>query len=207
MCNFEDLNTAAVPAQPQSQPVPEALVYEMHEGRPIYYRGYRDVLAGHKTLEEVMSDSSLQAWLKGKLLFVLQEQLTAGKFDITVGEHGLWMDKGQWRAADLAIFRFEDLELDAHYARRAPEVVMEIDTKADLEGFGTMLDYYDQKVDFLLQFGVRKIIWIFTDSRSVRVVDDQAGSRSFGWDDSVEVLPAVRFNLAQLFERFNRPLP
>ncbi len=43
--------------------IPPALIYEMWQGKPVYYRGYRDVLAGKKTIEEVMSCSDLQGVL------------------------------------------------------------------------------------------------------------------------------------------------
>ena len=31
------------------QTIPETLIYEMVEGKPIYYKGYRDILKGKKT--------------------------------------------------------------------------------------------------------------------------------------------------------------
>ena len=43
--------------------IPSALIYEMWQGKPIYYKGYRDVLAGKKTIEEVISCSDLQGVL------------------------------------------------------------------------------------------------------------------------------------------------
>ncbi|UFH56515.1 hypothetical protein [Spirosoma sp. KNUC1025] len=39
--------------------IPPALIYEMWKGKPVYYRGYRDVLAGKKTIEEIKSCSDL----------------------------------------------------------------------------------------------------------------------------------------------------
>lgn len=38
----------------------ESLVYEVLDGRPLYYRGYEDVLSGKKSPEEIMGSSSLQ---------------------------------------------------------------------------------------------------------------------------------------------------
>ena len=40
--------------------IPEALIYEVMDGKPIYYKGYRDVLNKTKTLEEIMACSRLQ---------------------------------------------------------------------------------------------------------------------------------------------------
>ncbi len=47
--------------------VPASLIYEWDDGQPIYYRGYQEVLMGKKTAEEIMGDSTLQAWIKSKL--------------------------------------------------------------------------------------------------------------------------------------------
>ena len=43
--------------------IPEALVYETLDGKPFYYKGYREVLSKKKTLEEIMGCSTLQAEL------------------------------------------------------------------------------------------------------------------------------------------------
>ncbi|MEO0139101.1 MAG: hypothetical protein ABIL16_01885 [candidate division WOR-3 bacterium] len=45
----------------------EALTYEVVDGKPIYYRGYKGVLEGKKQPEEVMGSSTLQALLVSRL--------------------------------------------------------------------------------------------------------------------------------------------
>ena len=42
--------------------VPKALIYEMVEGQPIYYRGWQSVLRGEKTIEQVMVAELGQKW-------------------------------------------------------------------------------------------------------------------------------------------------
>ena len=42
------------------QEIPLALVYEVLNGRPLYYRGYKEVLSGTSTLESVMGSSDSQ---------------------------------------------------------------------------------------------------------------------------------------------------
>lgn len=55
--------------------VPEALIYEMVDGQPIYYRGWREVLNNEKTLEQIMPSSLLQAYLVGEIFAILHAQL------------------------------------------------------------------------------------------------------------------------------------
>lgn len=47
----------------KEKPVPEYLIYEMDEGTPIYYRGYKDVLNKKKTLEQIMGSSAFNQFL------------------------------------------------------------------------------------------------------------------------------------------------
>jgi len=34
--------------RPATRTIPPALIYELWQGKPVYYRGYRDVVAGKK---------------------------------------------------------------------------------------------------------------------------------------------------------------
>lgn len=43
--------------------ISQALIYEMVDNQPIYYRGYKDVLNGVKDVEDIMGSSLLQAVL------------------------------------------------------------------------------------------------------------------------------------------------
>ncbi|MDX2069856.1 MAG: hypothetical protein SFV55_15615 [Haliscomenobacter sp.] len=43
--------------------IPAALIYEIMDGKPVYYKGYREVLNNEKTLEEVMGASTLQGFI------------------------------------------------------------------------------------------------------------------------------------------------
>lgn len=47
--------------------VPKVLIYEVWNGKPIYYKGYRDVLAGRKTPYEVIACSDLQ----GAIVYII----------------------------------------------------------------------------------------------------------------------------------------
>ena len=43
--------------------IPETLVYEVLEGKPVYYKNYKDVLNGIKNLDDIMGSSSLQSFI------------------------------------------------------------------------------------------------------------------------------------------------
>ena len=53
------------------QNIPSELIYEMDNGTPIYYRGYKDFLNGSKQLDELMGSSFLQSDIITQLVILL----------------------------------------------------------------------------------------------------------------------------------------
>ena len=85
-------------------------------------------------------------------------------YQIFTNELGVIHQEGSWRLLDIAIYRKKDLQdvrLENKYLKVPPEVAIEIDTKADIEQFTSAMDYVFEKTDDLLNFGVKKVIWIF----------------------------------------------
>ncbi len=59
-----DKRTALTPEQRrQRRLLLSQLIYEMEDGKPIYYAGYRDVLSELREPEEIMGSSGLQSFL------------------------------------------------------------------------------------------------------------------------------------------------
>lgn len=184
----------------EPQTIPDTLIYEMVDGQPVYYRGYREVLAGKKTVEEIMSDGNIQAWLKVQIASLIINQISKA-YLVTGGEHGLQFRKNSWRAADIAIFKPENFEFVNTYSQKAPEIVIEIDTKADLASFGESINYYDEKTNQLFAFGVKKVIWILTDSRKVKVLTPTKRPQTFEWDADIPLIEKVVLNIQQLIDQ------
>jgi hypothetical protein len=49
--------------------IPEEFIYEIMDGKPIYYKGYKEAIKNHLTAEEIMGCSSLQSEL---VVFILK---------------------------------------------------------------------------------------------------------------------------------------
>ena len=73
--------------------IPAALIYEIMDGKPIYYKGYREVLRQEKTLEEVMGSSTLQGLILEFILRILFRQLDENQYHILTNETVLHLDK------------------------------------------------------------------------------------------------------------------
>jgi len=183
--------------------VPRELIYEMRYGSPIYYKDYDKVLSGEKTLEEVMGSSKIQAWIISTILEFLLKILDGRKYKVLTNEAGFQWAPRTWRNLDIAIFDKEKLlkeGLNNKYAKTPPEVVIEIDTKADLIKYGDMLSYMKEKTQDLLNAGVKKVIWYTTDDKKVMVAEK--GKRWFitDWNDTINVIDDININIENLLK-------
>lgn len=107
-----------------------------------------------------MSSSLLKSRLASKLNVKLSNQLVGSGYEALTNELGVQFGKGDWRARNSAIFETAILETQdlSKYAWIPPKVAIEIDIKADMTRFDTEMDYYQQKITQLLNFGVEKVI-------------------------------------------------
>ena len=183
--------------------VPKELIYEMRYGSPIYYRDYDKVISGEKTLEEVMGSSKLQALLIWIVVKFLAKNLDTSKYELLLNEAGFQWAPRTWRNLDIAIFDKKKLfreGINDKYAKTPPEVVIEVDTKADLRKYGDFMNYSREKTQDLLNAGVKKVIWYTTFDKKVMVAEK--GKRWFitDWNDTIDIIDDIKLNLDELLK-------
>ncbi len=187
----------------EKQRVPKALIYEMRRGKPIYYRDYQRVLSKEKTLGEVMGSSKIQAWIIDVIVRFLHRYLNSKKYKILLNEAGFKTSEKSWRNLDIAIFEKAKLleeGLDHRYTSVPPEVVIEIDTKADLDKYGDFMNYCREKAQDLLDAGVKRVIWYTTFDKKVMVAERDKRWFITSWDEDIEVIEDIKLNLQSLLE-------
>ena len=181
--------------------VPQALIYEMWQGKPVYYKGYRDVLTGKKAIDEVMSCSDLQGVLVSLLNGYLFSTINRKRYLISTNEIGIHLAAKDNLANDLAIFEKEKVgKLKGKFFDIPPKVVVEVDIKADLVDFLNRENgYIMEKSQKLLDFGVERILWIVTDTRKVYVIDRNDPTwYVVNWSENITVLDGCILNINQL---------
>ena len=184
--------------------IPNYLVYEVMNGKPIPYRGFQEVLNKNKTLEDIMGSSGLQAVIVTDILRFLFKNLSEDKYDIVSNEAGLHLSKRNNLATDIGIYTTEALlpeKITDKYLDIPPSIAIEIDTKADMSQFDNPQDYFYQKTSSLLEFGVEKVIWITTASKKVTVATAHADWITHNWNKPIAILPDVECNLADLLAK------
>jgi Uma2 family endonuclease len=120
-------------------------------------------------------------------------------------ELGLKLPEKSRRNLDLAIFdknKFTDRAdlFSNKYAQMPPEIVIEIDTKADLSDFDDPANYYYRKTDQLLQYGVGKIIWVFTGTRKYLYAEAGKKWAIGNWSEEIELMPGIVLNIQKLLD-------
>lgn len=183
--------------------IPEVLIYEMVDGKPIYYKGYKDYLSGEKQIDELRGSSYLQALIGTQLVILLSKLLDLKQYQIISNEVGLKFGNKSWRAADLAIYEKKTLKgvpKVNKYLEVPPRIVIEIDTKADLEEIRNPLGYYHEKTDQLLDFGVDKVIWIFTDTQKVMTARQYEDWQTTDWNKDVEIMEGIKVNIVRIID-------
>lgn len=184
--------------------IPKALIYEMYDGKPMYYKGFKDVLNQLKTSEEIMGSSSIQGIIIATILKFFYRNLDDNRFLTVTNEFGLHIDKGSNVASDIVIYdklALQNSNIDKHYSSLPPLAVIEVDIDADVFDFGiNEFNYYSMKTKKLLDFGVKEVFWFFSGTKQVAIAKPDQDWIITNWDKELVILDEYRFSLNRLLE-------
>jgi hypothetical protein len=179
--------------------IPSVLIHEIIDGKPLYRKGYREVLAKRKNIEDIMGSSSLQFFIIDYLLGILYPGIDRSKFIIATNEAGLHLDRRNNLAGDILIFDKDVLTIDKinkHYSSVPPKISIEIDLDIELEDF-TENSYISIKTKKLLEFGAEKVIWFLTESKNVMIATPHGDWQIRDWDQDVEIMGSIICNVGK----------
>jgi len=184
--------------------VPAYLIAEQLDDIVFYYKGYKEVLSGEKTLEDIMGSSVLQFMILQYLirclaLFDPEEE----KYIIGTNEAELHMGHRKNVGNDLAIYDIKAItpeRIIGKYADFPPEVVVEVDI--DVEAIElSPLDGAFLKTQRMLEFGVKKVIWIFTSSQKIIIAELDKPWLTVNWTEEVELIDGLKINVAAYLKK------
>ncbi|MCE6988685.1 Uma2 family endonuclease [Dyadobacter sp. CY323] len=179
--------------------VPDVLVHEIIDGIPYYRKGYKEVLAKTKTIQDIMGSSSLQAFIITYLIVTIGKQLDEALYSLLANEAGLHLDKRNNVAGDLLIFDNKTLtinQINKKYAAVPPKICMEVDVDIVTEHADESI-YIMLKTKKLLDFGAEKVIWFFTESKKVMIATSDADWQLHDWNNEIEVLDGITCNVGK----------
>ncbi len=182
--------------------IPDYLVYEILDNKKIYYRDYKKVLSGELPSEAVMGSSDLQGWIIFLISSFLSQNLDLKKYMVLLNEVGYFYIPSRskkWLNLDIAIVSKEKLQKpQGTYLKVPPEVVIEVDTKADLSEIGN--EYYIAKTERLLKSGIKRVVWIFTDVKKIQIAEAKKPWIVVDYDYEFEIIDGIKINLGKLIK-------
>ena len=183
--------------------IPDELVYEKMDGKPIYYKGYKEVINQQKQIQEIMGSSDIQVIIISSILKYLYKNIEDNKYFVGTNEVGLHLNHKNNLAGDIIIYYKDKLlkrKLTGKYVDIPPKTIIEIDTKADLTDFDNVMDYYQVKTKKLFNFGVEKVFWILTKNKQIiEAIPNQKWTFA-DWNKEIELFDNVKFSLNQLLK-------
>ena len=180
--------------------VPDYLVREIIDGDRWFYKGYRDVLSGLKTKEEVIACSTYQSILVSYINTKLWIRLEDEPYWVMTNEIGNNLSKKSKAAYDIAVFAKENLPPDrigAYYANVPPKLVIEIDVKIETESKTPGDIAWMIKTKKLHEFGVEKVFWFFTTSQQVVIAPKNQAWMVVDWHQDIEIWDGLKVNIGQ----------
>jgi Uma2 family endonuclease len=185
----------------QTPAIPARLVRETLNGRPLYYKGYREVLAGRAQPQDIMGSSDLQSLIVTAIVATLWSRIDRKRYKLASSEAGLHISKGNNFAADIAIFDKATLPaLKGKYFDVPPKVMIEVDIRVDWDESANDLNYTLEKSQALFDFGVERVIWVLTASRKVAIMQAGRDGIITDWSNDILVLEDCTLNIKNLLE-------
>ena len=192
---------SSVEASVQTETIPESLIYETLHGKPLYYRGYRDVLANTSKPETIMGSSDLQSIIITILVGTLWNSIDRRTYQLATNESGLHIAIGDNLSADIAIFDKARLgKLKGRYFDVPPKIIIEVDIKIDPTGIGSDVAYIAEKSQELFDFGVERVFWILSSIQKVIILQPNQDWITTDWRNDIPIMDGCILNVKQLLD-------
>ena len=181
--------------------IPPVLIYEVLNGRPLYYRGYKEVMEKNLNPESVIGSSSLQSILVSLIHLHLGISLNRKKYLPMTNEAGLHLDLKDNLSCDVAVFEKGTFDITTKYFSTPPKIVIEVDIKIDLTDFGGLdYEYVAEKTQRLFDFGVERVFWVLSKSRRVFVAVPNQDWIFTEWSNDIPIMDGCVLNVKRLLD-------
>lgn len=178
----------------------ENLLFDKINGKPYYYKGYKEVLSKKSDAEEIRCVNGLQGFVISYLLEILYLRIKAEKYHFLASRAVIFINNENIISCDVFIFDKNRLKLSKivtdYFIDSTPKIALEVDIRVDLsdeKDFG----YVFTKTHKLLDFGVEKVFWIFTKHQKVMIAVKDQDWFTKDWNQEIELVDNEFFNIGQ----------
>ena len=182
--------------------IPESFIYEIMDGKPLYYKGYKKAIRNNLNAESIMGASTLQAFIVAYLVRFLYQAFD-NNYLIFTGEPGLHVNHKNNLTGDILVYdkkTFPSSKISRQYADVPAELQIEVDITAELEDMSET-GYIKRKTDVLLEFGTNEVIWIFTSTQQVLAAEKDKDWLWINWNKRVQLWKNNSFCIGEYLEQ------
>ncbi|WP_148270368.1 hypothetical protein [Haliscomenobacter hydrossis] len=191
-----------------TQSIPVSLVHEEFGGSKYFRRGYRQVMLGLKTEEEIMGSSIYQSLIIQAVVFYLKTILPKKQYWVPTNEAGLHLHPKENMANDIVVIEKDKLPNPQSelYNNVPPKFIIEVDIKIDPIDYNTepatdvSMSYIVEKSSKLIDFGVDGVAWILTRHQQVILARSQRNLEVYHWHETVPLFDEFSFCLKDILE-------
>ena len=83
--------------------IPDSFIYEIMDGKPLYYKGYKQAIKNNLNAESIMGASTLQAFIVAWLVKLLH-QVIGNEYMVFTGEPGLHINHKNNLGGDILVY-------------------------------------------------------------------------------------------------------
>ncbi len=194
-------NAPVVVKPARTRRVPDYLVKDEIDGVKFYYPGYRQVLSGKKTLDDIMGWSGLQGIIVSYFTEFLMKQLNLKKYRVLPGETGNHLSLHNNLSLDISIFERSVLtasKITTKYVDVPAYCVIEVDVQAEWEeGSMSDVEFIGLKTTKLFEFGTQKLVWVLSKSKKIILAEPRKHWEIIDWDEDIELIEGIMFNVGK----------
>ncbi|WP_064197404.1 MULTISPECIES: hypothetical protein [Emticicia] len=178
--------------------IPEKFVYEIIDGKTIYFKGYKKA----KNDEEIWGCTGLQSTITTYILEALYSFFRKLEYRIHSNHPSLQIDFNNILTCDILVYDKTVLTADkitTKYSNVPPKYAIEVDTNADLSE-SNFIDYLTRKTEKLFEFGTEKVFWVITASQKVIVAQPNEDWYIRSWDKDIELFDGININIGKYLD-------
>lgn len=168
-------------------PTLEDLIYEIINGKPIFYSKAPTVMQELLLVDELKFSEASQPGVLSAISQFLWDHLPESKYQILTNGIGYEPDEQNHLVLDIAICNKDVLNTQSwnKALKVAPKLVILKDSVAGIKDPTRLLGYFHEKIMKLLEHGTQRVIWINTISQMLTIAEADASWRVEDWEEDI----------------------
>jgi hypothetical protein len=176
----------------------EDLIYEIIDGKPIFYSKAHTVMQELLLVDELKFSESSQPGVLSAISQFLWDNLPESEYQIFTNGVGYEPDDSNHLELDIAVCRQAAMKGQSltKPLKVAPELVVLKDSVAGIDDPSRLLGYFHEKIKKIMDYGTQRLVWINTISQTITIAEqDNAHWRTVDWEEEMAWIFDLRLSL------------